>query len=79
MARGNAVMKAKRTTGPSPQTVLITCVRMERCDVKGCNERPLITSTTDGTISRKCKTHIHGVPQKQARIVSRGWRPPWMA
>ena len=80
MARGNAVMKAKRTTGPSPNSVLLTKVKCERCSVKGCNEAPLRTTSKDGTILRECAHHVmHGTQAKVAAITSRGWRPPWMA
>lgn len=79
MARGNPAMRAKRVTGPTPNTVLLTACKCETCSVKGCNEPPLRTSSKDGTILRECRTHVmYGAQVKQSQIVSRGWRPPWM-
>ena len=77
--KGNAVMRAKRTTGPSPNSVLLMHVRCERCSVNGCNEPPLRSTSVDGTIKRECAAHVmRGAQVKQAEITSRGWRPPWM-
>lgn len=80
MARGNAVMRAKRTTGPSPNTELLTRVKCETCDTRGCNNRPLRTDGRGGTIKRVCATCL-GAPKavKVAGIASRGWKPPWMS
>jgi hypothetical protein len=78
MARGNPAMRAKRVTGPTPNTELLTRVKCETCDVKGCNERPLLTDGRGGTITRKCTTHVGYDPRaKQARIIDTGWKPPW--
>ncbi len=78
MARGNPAMRAKRVTGPTPNTELITRTRTERCDVKGCNERPLLTDGRGGTITRRCSAHVGYTGRKQAAILSRGYRPAWM-
>jgi len=42
-SRGNRVMAAKRTTGPSAQTQLLTKMKGERCSTAGCLGIPLIT------------------------------------
>lgn len=75
--KGNPVMKAKRVTGPSPNTVLLTHVRCETCEM--CDAPPLRTRTVDGVrIERRCATHLLGRKQKEGRILSKGWRPAWM-
>jgi hypothetical protein len=57
MARGNAVMKAKRTTGPTPNEVLRVKHAQETCGTCGM-AHPLITRTrADGTIERTCRAH----------------------
>lgn len=49
--RGNPVMKAKRTTGPSPNTALLTRCKCERCS---CGNPAAITRNVPrgGTIVR---------------------------
>lgn len=79
MARGNAVMKAKRVHGPTPNAEFTLRVRMERCDRAGCDRPPLLTESQDGAIKRTCAFHVmHPGAIKQARIVDTGWKPPWM-
>lgn len=84
MARGNPVMKAKRVTGPSPDAVLKLKVKLERCSVKGCDNKPLRSTTTDGTIKRECAAHILTPEQRTAAngvsaiTPGKGWRPAWM-
>ena len=57
--RGNAVMKAKRVTGPSAQRMLLLKVALERCNVKGCTERVLVTRNPTGVDNvRYCANHI---------------------
>jgi len=74
--KGNAVMKAKRVTGPTPNTVLVIAVACETCD--HCASAPLRTSSVDGSIHRACVKHLNGKGRKQAEILSTGWKPPWM-
>ena len=63
--RGNAVMKAKRVTGESAQTILLRHVTLEHCKVKGCKERVLITKNHTGVSKERiCATHLK---HKQAR------------
>ena len=80
--RGNPVMRAKRTTGPTPNTVLTLQCKLERCGIAGCEERPLLTSTVagTGTIARRCAAHLGAadnhrddVEQPGDKLVS--WRP----
>ena len=54
MAQGNAVMRAKRTTGPTPNAVLIARCREERCSA--CKQRAPLRSLTrsNGSIVRVC-------------------------
>jgi len=56
--KGNAVMKAKRVTGPTPNTVLCTAVALQRCSVKGCDNPPARTIPEPGNIVRTCAEHI---------------------
>lgn len=57
--KGNAVMKAKRVTGPMPNTELCLRVQLAQCSVKGCTEPPARTVATPGdTIIRRCIGHI---------------------
>ena len=70
--RGNAVMRAKRTTGATPNTELGLRVSSEHC--AQCETAPLVTRTLpDGTIERKCAAHIGGTPATHVRQVA-GWR-----
>ena len=79
MAQGNAVMRAKRTTGPTPNAELLTACKTATCSVKGCDNPPLRTIPTAGAVVRECAHHVlHGRTTKQAEIKSRGWTPPWM-
>lgn len=67
--RGNAVMKAKRVTGESAQTILLRHVALEHCKVKGCKERVLVTKNPNGTTKhRMCAKHIGGRGRKPANI-----------
>lgn len=78
MARGNAVLRAKRVTGPSAQSLLITACRLERCSVKGCNNAPLRSTTVDGTIRRHCVMHLTDRRTAGRPVSTRAsWTPPW--
>lgn len=80
MARGNAVMKAKRVHGPTPNAELLTRVRCETCSVQGCKQPPLVSETLPGgSIKRTCHHHVRFPKSKSAQIVSRGWTPPWFS
>ena len=66
--KGNPVMKAKRITGPMPNTELCLRVQLAQCSVKGCTEPPARTVATPGdTIVRRCIGHI-GPQQANKRI-----------
>lgn len=58
--RGNAVLRAKRTTGPSAQTIMITHLRVSHC--KHCSNAPVIVKTLglDGKTVKLCADHING-------------------
>ena len=61
MARGNSVLKAKRITGPSAQTLLCTVVALERCSVRGCTEPTFLTDELSVAGRRhRCKAHSVG-------------------
>lgn len=62
--KGNAVMKAKRTTGPTPNTELCIAVALQRCSVKGCDNPPARTLPVPGNIVRTCADHI-GADRKE--------------
>lgn len=80
--RGNPVMKAKRVTGPTPNTVLLTHVKCERCYVKGCEAPVVLVRNPNGTTQKRaCLTHVDGRSTRQRKIAAcsptGGWRPPW--
>lgn len=81
MARGNPAMKAKRVTGPTPNTELLTRVRCETCDHKGCNEPPLVTDGRGGTIKRTCAAHVGVIQGHKVAAITPGksWKPAWMS
>ena len=56
--RGNPVMKAKRVTGPTPNTVLCMKVAQERCQCG--NPVTLSHSSAGGGIVRRCMECIGG-------------------
>ena len=71
--RGNAVMRAKRTHGPTPNTVLRIACAVATCDK--CSKSPVRTIPTAGAIVRACIDHIPST----APVVRVGWRPDWLA
>jgi hypothetical protein len=67
--RGNRVMKAKRVTGESAQTILLRHMVLEHCKVKGCSEPVLVTKNHTGvTKERICAKHLGGRGRKPANI-----------
>jgi hypothetical protein len=57
--RGNRVMAAKRTTGPSAKRVLDLHLKLEKCSVSGCLDPVFATRTISGTQKvRMCVTHL---------------------
>jgi hypothetical protein len=77
--RGNPVMKAKRVTGPTPNTVLVNRVRLERCCVKGCDKPVAIVKViSTHKVKRACITHAQSLSGKQTRKYGTvGFRPAW--
>lgn len=76
MARGNPVMKAKRVTGPTPNTVLLTACKTAKCSACGETGNVVRTIPTAGAVVRtcnKCLVAKRGI--KQSAITHRGWRP----
>ena len=66
--RGNAVMKAKRVTGPSAQSIMLTHIRLERCKVAGCKNPVVATLNPDGTTKiRACIDHVGAQVTKKVR------------
>jgi hypothetical protein len=69
--RGNRVMAAKRTVGPSAKRILDTHVILERCSVAGCFNRVLVTRNHTGVLKvRQCAEHVAGKAPVQTRSVS---------
>lgn len=57
--RGNRVMKSKRVTGESAQSILNTHVFNEHCNVRGCQNTVCVTRNPDGvTKLRQCIDHV---------------------
>ena len=57
--RGNAVMKAKRVTGPTANATLRIHVALERCEVAGCESPVVVTRHPDYfTKDRACIDHV---------------------
>jgi hypothetical protein len=79
MARGNPAMKAKRVTGPTPNTVLRTVCASTTCSTKGCESTDLVvTNPQAGRVVRRCRVcwkAAHG----QRAAMGRSWRPAWMS
>lgn len=76
--RGNRVMAAKRTTGPSAKRVLETHIVLERCGVKGCSNPPLATKNPTGTERvRRCAEHVSTVQREVAFNVRDLLKLPW--
>lgn len=82
--KGNAVMKAKRVTGPSAQTQLALIMATMRCSHPGCDKPPIVSFNRTGTDRRKaCADHL--VPARVARARAaqesgganhaRSWKP----
>lgn len=73
--KGNPVMRAKRTTGPTPNTVLCQRVSSERCQ---CGKPATRTQTVPGvgSIVRHCIDCIGSTPTKptvRPEIVAEMW------
>jgi hypothetical protein len=80
--RGNPAMKAKRVTGPTPNTVLCSRVAQERCYVKGCSDPVVLVRDVElHTVKRCCAKHVDGLTTKQRTARSGGgsWKPPWLS
>ena len=56
--KGNAVMRAKRTHGPTPNAELCLTVKLQRCSVAGCGNSPVRTIPTPGDIVHTCVDHL---------------------
>ena len=56
--RGNRVMKAKRVTGPSANSIMNTRIAITTCSVRGCSNEPLLTDPRAGAVVRLCSDHI---------------------
>jgi hypothetical protein len=69
--KGNPVMRAKRVTGPTPNTVLCLMFNAERCS---CGKPAVRTHTVphQGTIVRKCIECI-GPKQDVPEIEEASW------
>lgn len=59
--KGNPVMRAKRVTGPTPNTELCTIVRLQRCSVAGCTNPPARTVPEPLNVQHRCIDHIGAV------------------
>lgn len=78
--RGNSVMKAKRVTGPSAQSIMLTHMKLERCKIAGCKNPVAVTRNPDGvTRVRTCIEHVAQSTQKAEKFDPRtllrfGWQ-----
>ena len=80
--RGNPVMKAKRVHGPTPNTVLVSRLRTERCYVKGCTNPVVLVRDVDlSSVKRCCRMHLDGRKVTRPSVVTpgNGWTPEWLS
>lgn len=67
--RGNRVMAAKRTTGPSAQRTLCLHVALEKCSERGCENPVFVTRNISGTEKvRKCVVHLVSEPAQGGAV-----------
>lgn len=69
VGRGNRVMAQKRISGPSADTILKGHVKAEKCSVKGCTEKVVVTFHPDGTTrDRRCAAHVANKPAQGGNV-----------
>lgn len=63
--KGNPVMRAKRTHGPTPHAELSLRVALTTCDK--CDKPPIRTIPTADNVRRACADHIGTTPRGEGR------------
>lgn len=80
MARGNAVMKAKRVTGPTPNAELLLACKTARCSKCGEQGTVLRTIPKPTGVVRVCGPCLVAKRDTKGSVIhSTGWKPSWMS